>query len=109
VDTDEIRAIALGLPEAQEQPHFDVSSFRVRGKIFATLPEAGFVHVMCGEAGIREAVAEYPVLCSQRWWGKRLAAVRVDLAGAPRELLVELLTEAWRRKAPRTLVRAFDS
>ena len=35
---DDIRAIALGLPEAQEQPHFEAASFRVRGKIFCTMP-----------------------------------------------------------------------
>ena len=38
---DDIRVLALSLPEAQEHPHFDRSSFRVRGKIFITLPPVG--------------------------------------------------------------------
>ena len=35
----EARKFALSLPEATEEPHFEKSSFRVRGKIFATVPE----------------------------------------------------------------------
>ena len=35
---DDIRALALSLPLAEEHPHFDRASFRVKGKIFATLP-----------------------------------------------------------------------
>ncbi|MGH3621598.1 MAG: hypothetical protein ACRDQ5_07385 [Sciscionella sp.] len=63
---EDARRFALSLPEATEQPHFEMSSFRVRGKIFATVP--------------------------------------VDEA----HQVFELLTESWRRKAPRPLVREFD-
>ena len=31
-----VRAFALSLPEANEEPHFDRTSFRVKGKIFVT-------------------------------------------------------------------------
>ena len=34
----DVRAIALSLPGAVEAPHFDYASFRVGGRIFATLP-----------------------------------------------------------------------
>ncbi|MEU6563872.1 MmcQ/YjbR family DNA-binding protein [Nocardia nova] len=108
-DADDVRRIALGLPESFEAPHFQMTSFRVRKSIFATLPDAGHAHVMVGESDIREAVAENPHCCEERWWGKRLAAVRVDLEAIDTALLTELLTDAWRRKAPRTLVRAFDT
>ena len=43
------------------------------------------------------------------WWGKRLAGVRVDLGEAPADVVVELLEEAWRRRAPRRLVAAYDA
>jgi hypothetical protein len=33
------RKLALGLPEAVEAPHFELASFRAKGKIFATLSE----------------------------------------------------------------------
>jgi hypothetical protein len=32
------RRMALELPEVTEEPHFHLVSFRVHGKIFATLP-----------------------------------------------------------------------
>jgi hypothetical protein len=35
------------------------------------------------------------------WWGKKLAAVRVDLGRADEELLESLLVDAWEGKAPR--------
>lgn len=34
---DDIRRLALALPEAVEAPHFDTASFRVNGKIFCTI------------------------------------------------------------------------
>lgn len=34
------RNLALELPEAEEKPHFQLRSFRIRDKIFATLWEA---------------------------------------------------------------------
>ena len=34
----QLRTFALALPETTEEPHFNYSSFRVRGKIFATIP-----------------------------------------------------------------------
>jgi hypothetical protein len=37
VDADEARAMALALPGATEQDHHGRPSFRVQGKIFATL------------------------------------------------------------------------
>lgn len=108
-DADDVRRIALGLPESAEQPHFDMPSFRVRKAIFATLPDPEHAHVMASASDIREAVAEYPHCCSEKWWGRRLSAVRVDLAAADTDLLGELLTDAWRHRAPRALVRAFDA
>src|SRR6478672_5062537 len=41
-----VREFALGLPEATEEPHFDFASFRVRGKIFVTVPpDETHIHV----------------------------------------------------------------
>lgn len=34
-----VRQLALALPGASEAPHFEAASFRVKGKIFATLGE----------------------------------------------------------------------
>jgi hypothetical protein len=100
---DEARRLALRLPEAVEQDHHGRPSFRVGGKIFATLWDEQTMNVMVDEAGIRTAVAANPEWCSERYWGKRLAAVAVSLEGAPAEELAELLADAWEGKAPARL------
>jgi hypothetical protein len=98
------RAIALALPETTEQGHHGMPSFRVRGKILATVPDDEHIRVMLAEDEIRAVVAEYPDLCAPSYWGKELACVVVSLAPATRTLLEELLTEAWLTKAPKALM-----
>src|SRR5881227_3537297 len=102
--SEQARRLALSLPEASEQDHHGRPSFRVAGRIFATLWDSGHVNVMLDEPGIRTAVQRSPALCAEVWWGKRLAAVRVDLALADEALVRELLADAWERKAPRRLL-----
>jgi hypothetical protein len=41
------------------------------------------------------------------WWGRRLAAVRVDLRSADEELLAGLLEDAWEGKAGARVQRPF--
>ncbi len=97
------RALALALPEAVEQPHHDRVSFRVHGKIFATVPDDTHWNVMVGEDEIRAAAAADPRACELLWWGKKLSAVRVHLATVDAAHFAELLTDAWRGKAPAAL------
>lgn len=80
VAPDEARAIALSMPEAVEQDHHGRPSFRVAGKIFATLWNEDRINVMLDEGGILTAVESAPDRCEQVWWGKRLAAVGVTLS-----------------------------
>ncbi|HVA02557.1 MAG TPA: MmcQ/YjbR family DNA-binding protein [Acidimicrobiales bacterium] len=100
------RKLALALPEATEQDHHDMSSFRVKGKIFATVPDDSHLRIMVDEGEIRAAVAEDPDVCQEFYWGKRLACVVVDLKRAKVTLVKDLLTDAWIRKAPATLVKS---
>jgi hypothetical protein len=98
------RRLALSLPEAVEQDHHGRPSFRVGGKIFATLWSEERMNVMLDEGGILTAVERAPDACENVWWGKRLAAVGVRLPVADAELLAELLADAWERKAPKRLL-----
>ena len=82
VSVDQARSLALALPEAVEQDHHGKPSFRVGGKIFATLWDEEHMNVMVDPDGIRTAVQAEPEICAEQWWGKRLAAVRVGLARA---------------------------
>lgn len=104
IDTSTVRLLALALPEAVEQDHHGRPSFRVAGRIFATLWDADHVNVMLDEAGIRTAVEHDPGSCEEVWWGRRLAAVRLDLRSADTDVLAELLADAWEDKAPKRLL-----
>jgi hypothetical protein len=104
VSVDEARALALSLPEAVEQDHHGRPSFRVGGKIFATLWSAERMNVMLDEGGIRTAIDAAPQACDEVRWGKRLAAVGVTLARAEPELLRAWLEEAWEQRKPKRLL-----
>lgn len=103
---DRVRRLALALPEAVERDHHGRPSFRVDGRIFATLWDTGHLNVMLDEPGILTAVGAHPQACSAFHWGKRLAAVHVTLAVADDALVGELLADAWERRAPVRLRRA---
>lgn len=100
VTAQEARALALALPGALEQDHHGRPSFRVAGKIFATLWDGEHMNVMLDEGGILTAVQSDPDACAERWWGKRLAAVSVSLPRISSDALAELLADAWEGKAP---------
>jgi hypothetical protein len=100
------RELALALPEAVEQDHHGRPSYRVGGKIFATRWDEDHMNVMLDEGGILTAVQDDPETCEEVWWGKRRAAVRVDLRRVERETLAGLLADAWEAKAPRRLLRS---
>ena len=104
VSRDEARRLALALPEAVEQDHHGRPSFRVGGKIFATQWDEQHMNVMLDEGGILTAVDTHPETCEPVRWGKRLAAVRVDLRRADPRLLEDLLADAWETKAPKRLL-----
>jgi hypothetical protein len=104
VSPDQARSLALSLPEAVEQDHHGRPSFRVGGRIFATLWNEQRMNVMLDEGGILTAIDVAPHACEQVWWGKRLAAVGVTLAHADRDFLADLLTDAWEQRAPKRLL-----
>ena len=99
----EARKLVLALPEAVEENHHGRPSFRVRGKIFATLWDERHMNLMLDGPGILTAVQGNPDTCTEFRWGRRLAAVSVDLARVQRDLLAELLADAWEGKATKEL------
>jgi hypothetical protein len=97
------RQLALALPEAVEKDHHGRPSFRVADKIFATQWDEDHFNVMLEKGGILSAVRAAPETCAEVMWGKRLAAVRVDLRRVDAETLADLLLDAWEFKAPHRL------
>lgn len=101
---EQFRALALSLPEATEAPHFDLASFRVRGRIFATVPPARDVARIFVDDEHREmAIRLYPEWCAPLLWGGKVAGLQVELRKAKTTPVREWLANAWRRKAPKSL------
>ena len=105
VSREQARQLALALPEAVEQDHHGRPSFRVAGRIFATQWDEDHMNVMLDEGGILTTTHSRPETCEEVWWGKRLAAVRVNLRRVDAEMLANLLADAWEGKAPKRLLR----
>ncbi|SEP11877.1 hypothetical protein [Trujillonella endophytica] len=93
---DDVRAIALALPEVTDGDHHGRRAFRLGTRILATQWSPTQLNVMLDESGARAAEGGP---CSLLWWGKQLSGVRVDLAVAGPGLVAELLEEAWARRA----------
>ncbi|WP_406198282.1 MmcQ/YjbR family DNA-binding protein [Kitasatospora sp. NBC_01560] len=109
VTFDEFRAMALALPEAEQQPTWEIETLRVRTKIFAMgSPDGTTVSLKASREDQTELIAADPeVFSCPKYVGRHgWIGVRLDLV-EPEELS-GLLTEAWRRAAPKRLVREFD-
>jgi hypothetical protein len=96
--------MALALPETTEQNHWGKPSFRIRGRIFATVPDERHVNVMIEPFDVEAAVLAEPESCEELWWGKELRGVRVSLPDAAPNMVAALLESAWRRKASKRLL-----
>lgn len=110
MDFDTVRSMALALPEVSESPHHHLTSFRVGGKILATAPpEEDHIRVFVGEEDRQKALAVLPDAITELTWGKQTVGVAMNVAGGDPTLLAELLLQAWKTRAPATLVASFDA
>ena len=102
---DEARKFALSLPEANEEPHHKMSSFRVRGKIFTTITEdEEHIHVFVDEERRESCLAMFPEFCEKLWWGKKVVGLRITLSRADPDEVKDLVRAAWQVKAPKSLL-----
>ena len=103
-----VRKFAMSLPEVSEEPHHDYVSFRVRGKIFVTVPPGEeFIHVFVPEEIREHALAVHGAFLEKLFWGAKALGLKVRLAEAEAEAVKLLVRQAWKHKAPKTLVAAF--
>jgi hypothetical protein len=103
MDVERVRKIALRFPETVEQEHFGNPSFRVLGRIFATVPDETHLNVMIDPFDVDAVVRAEPATCAELSWGKEVRGVRVSLFKASPAMVEELLRAAWTRKAPKRL------
>lgn len=89
---DDVRVLALALPGAEEGAHMGHPDFRVRGRIFASLPPDGrSVSLKITGAELDALVVAEPATYRAIWGGRWLA---VDLATVSRQALAALLADA---------------
>jgi hypothetical protein len=101
---DDIRRIALSMPEAHEAPHFHMASFRVGKKIFCTLhdPEPRIMLKLDPEDqhNLCDGVAIEPV---PGGWGRH-GSTFVWFEKLEPDRLPALMRLAWARVAPKRLL-----
>lgn len=111
VSEDEVRTAALSLPETNEKSSYGMPGFRVRTKGFARLHEQpGVLVLWCADVGEKQAlIASDPetFFTTAHYDGYSAVLVRLDRIDV--EELLDLLTAAWRSRAPKRLVEDFDA
>jgi YjbR len=93
---DPIRQFALSLEAVTEEPHHHFSSFRVRGKIFVTIPPGEeFLHVFVDEQAREVALALYSEFVEKLLWGGKVVGLRVSLKVAKASVVKSLVADAY--------------
>ncbi len=108
---DDVRRIALALPEAEERLTWETDiTFRVRDKIFAIGGEgADRVSIKAGLETQAELIQLDPATFAKSAYVGRFGWITVDLDRVDPALLTSLLREAWRRSAPKRLAAALEA
>ena len=103
---DAVRTAALALPDTTEEPHHHFGSFRVRGKIFVTVPpDHQHIHVFLEEQDRELALATYPDFTEKLLWGGKVVGLRVSLATANAATVKALVRQAYEHKFTKTSPR----
>ncbi|MBI1188449.1 MAG: hypothetical protein GC206_14145 [Alphaproteobacteria bacterium] len=105
-----LRALALSLPDVEEKPHFDATSFRVRGKIFATVGESKSADecVLKMAPHLQQAMMEAhgdAFRPAAGAWG-RSGWTHIVIPRLPPRVFEDLTVSAWALVAPKKLVAA---
>jgi predicted DNA-binding protein (MmcQ/YjbR family) len=105
-----LREIALSFEATEEQPHFEITSFRVKKKIFVTL-NLNLQHIT-----IRLSAADQAMFCEYNpavvypvnsAWGKH-GWTHVSLERVDEELLRALITLSYCQVAPKKLAEKYQ-
>lgn len=101
-----LQQLCLSLPESKEEPHFEKTSFRVKGKIFATYD------AIKNRATVKLSAGEQDVFCTSNKglvypvdnaWGKQ-GWTLVEIAKIKKEMLEAIVKSAYCEVAPKKLV-----
>ena len=109
ITIEEARKAALLLPEVEEKPHFHLTSFRVKNKIFAT------IHADKNYMMVKLSAIDQSVFCSYNkemifpvpgGWGKK-GATFINLGKVKKAMFIDALKTAWQTTSPPKLVEKY--
>ena len=109
ISVEQARKAALSLPETEEKPHFHLTSFRVKNKIFAT------IHADKNYVMVKLSAIDQSVFCAYNkevifpvpgGWGKK-GATFIDLKKVKKSMLIDAITTAWKTTASPKLVEKY--
>lgn len=109
VTENDVRRVALSLPETTEKPSYGTPGFRVKDRLFARLREEGDLLVWVADEGEKRGlVASEPdkFFTTPHYDGHPTVLVRIE--AVDEDELRELLTESWRLRAPKKLAAQLD-
>ena len=106
----EVKAFSLAFAEAEEQPHFEKQSFRVKKKIFATLD------IKLNRAVLKLTPVDQSVFSSDKSksiypvdnaWGKQGWTI-VELKKVRKDVFKDALTSSYCNVAPKKLAEKYQ-
>jgi hypothetical protein len=109
VTFNDLRRMCMSLPEVEERETWGEATFRVRDKIFVMgSPEGKVASIKASLDDQAGLVAMDPSIFAVSAYTGRFGWVNVKLAKVRPELAKRLVTNAWKRTAPRRLVAEYD-
>ena len=106
MELEAVRTAALALPVTTEEPHHHFGSFRVRGKIFITIPpDREHIHVFLSEQDREIALVIYPEFTEKLLWGGKVVGIRVALTKASTTAVNAMVRGAYVHKSAKPPAR----
>lgn len=111
VSIDTFRKLALSLPEATEEPHFEKISFRVKKKIFATYDatnKRACIKLSEIDQDVFSSADKSMIFPVENKWGKQGWTI-IEMNMVHKDLFTDALTTAYCTVAPKKLADQINS
>ncbi|MGI8887461.1 MAG: MmcQ/YjbR family DNA-binding protein [Nocardioidaceae bacterium] len=108
-DVDDVRRIVSSLPRALEKPIYGTPGFRVADKAFARLRDDEVLVAWVESLADKESlIGSKPAVFFTEPHYDGHSSVLVQLSAIDIDELREVLTDAWRARAPKRVLRQWD-
>jgi hypothetical protein len=104
-----VKRLGKKLPEVEESTWFDTPSLKIRKRSFVRLKEEGVIVVLVDLDEKEALLRAEPDVFWQTPHYEGYPAMLVHLDAISDDELSEVLTESWRRVAPKRLVKELDA